>query len=146
MVIEETICITAPISVVWDLFIDLSCWADWNTVLAASTASTTISEGRILKCSIKPYLFPFDFNVHITEVIPKRKVTWKSKKYGITSIHEFFFEEISGGVVVRSREEFSGHPLLIFSFIFPEKKIRMLNRNFLNDLKNASEASHDRKD
>jgi hypothetical protein len=142
MLIEEAIDITAPLSQVWDVFMDLTCWADWNTILTnVSSPEAGLTEGRIFSCSIRPYAFPINFQPRVVEIIPKKKIVWTGRKYGITSHHEYFFEETAGGVIIRSRERFSGLPLLIGGFLFPKQKIRLLNTLFLNDLKRAAEAS-----
>ncbi len=142
MLIEETVDISAPLARIWDVFMDLTCWADWNTILTnVSSPEDRLTEGRVFSCSIRPYAFPINFQPRVVEVNPKKKIVWTGTKYGITSHHEYFFEETAGGVIVRSRERFSGLPLLLGGFLFPKLKIRDLNALFLHDLKRAAEAS-----
>ena len=142
MLIEESIDINAPLSRVWDVFMDLTCWADWNTILTnVSSPEDRLTAGRQFSCSIRPYDFPINFQPRVIEVIPEKKIVWSARKYGITSLHEYFFKETAGGGIIRSRERFSGLPLLIGGFLFPRQKIRLLNALFLHDLKRAAEAS-----
>ncbi len=142
MIIEETINITAPLERVWDVFMDLTCWADWNTILTeVSSAETCLIEGGKFNCCIRPYAFAVYFQPKVVEVIPKKKIVWTGSKYWITSLHEFFFEETPGGALIRSREKFSGLPVRLGGFLFPRKKLTALTTSFLEDLKQAAEAS-----
>ena len=142
MIIEETIDITATLARVWDVFMDLTCWAEWNTILTnISSPEALLTEGRHFSCSIRPYAFPISFQSKVVEVVPGKKIVWTGRKYGITSLHEYFFEDTGRGVTIRSRERFSGLLILPGGFFFPKQKIRHLNILFLHDLKRASEAS-----
>jgi len=138
MVVEETIEINAGIGAVWDAFIDLTCWEEWNTVLTnVATESESIREGEKFSCSLRFFSVPLFLEPEIEEVAPRQKVVWKGEKYGISSRHEFIFTKIDGRVRVTSRETFSG-PVLS-SFLLPRREIRRLTRALLRDLKKASE-------
>jgi hypothetical protein len=142
MIIEETISITAPLSQVWEVFMNLTCWADWNSILTdVSSAEACLSEGGKFSCCIRPYAFAVYFQPKVVEVIPKMKIVWIGSKYGISALHEFFFEETSEGTIISSRETFSGLPILLGGFFFPKQKIKRLTTSFLDDLKRASEAA-----
>jgi hypothetical protein len=140
MVVEETIEINAGIETVWNAFIDLTCWEEWNTVLRdVATESEIIREGQKFSCSLRFFSVPLFFEPEIEEVVPRRKVVWKGKKYGISSRHEFVFTKRDQGVRVTSRETFSGP---VFSgVLLPKREIRKLTRSLLRDLKKASERS-----
>ena len=141
MVIEETITINAPLSKVWHLFLDLTCWADWNSILGdVMSAETCLIEGGKFSCCIRPYAFPIYFQPKVVEVIPEKKIVWTGRKYGVSSLHEFFFEETPEGSLIRSREIFSGLPIILGGFLFPKQKLTGLTISFLDDLKRASEA------
>ncbi len=142
MLIEETINITAPLERVWDVFLNLTCWADWNTILTnVSSAETCLIEGSKFSCCIRPYAFSIYFQPKVIEVIPNKKIVWTGRKYGVSSLHEFFFDETPDGSLIRSRENFSGLPIRVGGFLFPRKKLTALTTSFLEDLKQASEAS-----
>jgi len=141
MIIEETINITASLERVWEVFMNLTCWADWNTILTnVSSAETCLTEGGKFSCCIRPYAFPVYFHPKVVEVIPKKKIVWTGRKYGISSLHEFFFEETSDGAIIKSRETFWGLPIRLGRVVFPKQKLRALTTSFLDDLKRASEA------
>jgi len=141
MIIEETINITASLERVWEVFMNLTCWADWNTILTdVTSAETCLIEGGKFSCCIRPYAFSVYFQPKVVEVIPKKKIVWTGRKYGVSSLHEFFFEETPEGSLIRSREIFSGLPIILGGFLFPKQKLTGLTISFLDDLKRASEA------
>lgn len=141
MVIEESIIINADIRKVWETFTDLTCWADWNTVLGNVSCGegTCISEGGSFSCSIKPFVIPVFFEPKIEEVIPYKKVVWTANKMGVYARHEFLFESVNDSVIVRSKETFTGLPLSVASVLFPRSTIEQLTVHLLTDLKTASE-------
>ncbi len=139
MVVEETIEINAGIGAVWDAFIDLTCWDEWNTVLTdVATENESIREGEKFSCSLRFFSVPLFFEPEIEEVVPRQKVVWKGEKYGISSRHEFIFTKGNGKVRVTSRETFSGP--VFSSVLLPWMEIRRLTRALLRDLKKASES------
>lgn len=142
MIIEEIITINAPVAKVWNLFRDLTCWADWNSILSdVSSAETCLIEGGRFSCCIRPYAFSVYFQPKVIEIVPEKKIVWTGRKYWISSLHEFFFEETSEGSVIKSRETFSGPPVILGGFLFPRKRLKGLTVSFLEDLKRASEAA-----
>lgn len=142
MIIEETINITASLERVWGVFMNLTCWADWNTILTdVSSAETCLIEGGKFSCCIRPYVFAVYFQPKVVEVIPNKKIVWTGNKYWVSSLHEFFFEETPEGSLIRSREIFSGWPIRLGGFLFPRKKLTALTTSFLDDLKRVSEAA-----
>ena len=138
MIIDESLVIKAPIEKVWQTFIDLSCWADWNTVLTNVTGGDNITEGRAFRCSIRPFVFPVYFEPRIQNMKPFQSVTWITRKYGITARHEFLFEKETEGVRIRSREVFSGFIIFVAGWMLLTK-LRELTVVFLKDLKHESE-------
>lgn len=141
MVIEESIMVHAPVKKVWDIFVDLTCWADWNRVLTdVSAAEMCIADGSGIKCCMRPYFFTVYFEPMVSQVVPYKKVVWTAGKYGISSVHEFLFEERPEGVEIISREKFKGVPILLGAMLFMEHKIRGLTVSFLDGLRKAAEA------
>jgi hypothetical protein len=141
MVIEESLIIRAPVKKTWDVFVDLTCWADWNRVLTDISASDMcLTDGSGFRCCMRPYFFTVYFEPKVSEVIPYRKVVWTAGKFGISSLHEFLFEERPEGVEIISRERFKGVPVLLGAMLFLEGKIRELTVSFLDGLRQAAEA------
>jgi hypothetical protein len=142
MVIEESILILAPPEKVWQTFSDLSRWEDWNTVLKdVSAADSRIERGGRFRCSIRPFFLPVRFEPVIEEVVPREKVVWTGSRYGITARHEFLFARQEKGVLLVSRETFSGITVESAPVLFPVQRIRELTRLLLKDLKEAAESA-----
>jgi len=140
MIMEESVLIHAPLEKVWDVFVSFSCWADWNRVLTdIRSQSASLTDGQGFSCSIGPYLFPISISPVVTSVEPRRKIVWTASMYGISSVHEFFFDETSEGVVIVSRERFTGIPLLFGFGRFMSDKIRQMTVSFLDGLRMAAE-------
>jgi len=141
MVIEETIMVHAPVKKVWDVFVDLTCWADWNRVLTDISANQMcLTGGSGFRCCMRPYFFTVYFEPKVSEVVPYKKIVWTAGKFGISSVHEFIFEERPEGVEIISRERFRGLPVLLGSMFFLQGKIRELTVSFLDGLRQGAEA------
>ena len=98
-----------------------------------------LTDGQGFSCCIRPYLFPVYFSPEVTQIEPNRKIVWTASKYGISSVHEFFFDETPEGVVIASREVFTGLPVLLGAGFFIRDKIRQLTVSFLDDLRMVAE-------
>ncbi len=146
MVIEKTVTVFANITKVWDTFIDLTCWVDWNTVLkdVKCEGDACIMEGKSFSCRVDPYSIPISFTATIEEVIPRKKVAWTTRKLGIFSHHEFRFETVDDHVEVTSREVLSGLPVTVPKLFFPKSEMIAMTQKLLWDLKEAAESSHRR--
>lgn len=142
MVIEESVLIRSPLDAVWQAFIDLTCWADWNTVLQeVSSPKNCIEEGGTFRCCVKPYRFPISFEPKVKEVLLHQRIVWEVEKFGIHSTHEFLFRSVEGKTEIISRETFSGIPVDVAGPLFPREKLRKMNADFLRDLREAAEGA-----
>jgi len=67
-------CIAAPRPVAWGAFTDLTCWADWNSVLTKVQpgADTSLVGGNGFSCSLRPFVVSIPFAVHIELADPRR--------------------------------------------------------------------------
>jgi len=140
MTIEESVLINAGLKDIWKTFIDLTCWANWNTVASkAASGSGRLVEGERFTFCLRPFSIPIMIEPKIEEVIPREKVVWTGAKFGIFSRHEFHFQQAANGVLVTSRETFRGLPLLFGGVTFPEGMVRELTVGMLKDLKKAAE-------
>lgn len=140
MIIEESIHINADPAKIWKTFTDLTCWADWNTVArdAASDSGSLEAGDRFTFC-IRPFSVPITLKPKIEEVVPAQRVVWTGSKFGISSRHEFLFQQVRGGVLVTSREALRGLLLHFGGQAFTDAVVRKLTIAMLNDLKKASE-------
>ena len=140
MVIEESVSINASVEKVWQTFTDLTCWANWNSVLKdVATGHSSFQRGDTFTCSIRPFVFPVKFESLIEEVVPYERVVWSGSKYGIFARHVFIFRKTGDLVQVLSTETFKGITIENLKFIFPGWRIRELTQSLLRDLKKASE-------
>jgi hypothetical protein len=142
MVIEERILISADLEEVWTVFTDLTCWNNWNSVIKdASCDDQCLAHGTVITCCFRPFSFPINAQIEVEKVIPNQCVTWSVRKKGFFAHHEFLFQRQEKGILVISRETFTGLLVRLFGFLLPEKKLRALTTTFLKDLKMASESS-----
>lgn len=140
MLVEESIVIHASLQKVWDTFTDLTCWADWNTVLKdIASPSSGIEAGSSFTCTIRPFFFPIHIKPNIEEVVPLEKVIWTGEKFGVISRHEFLFTETPEGVLVTSKEELDGSPGGKLGMLFTHGKVTEMTKKLLNDLKEEAE-------
>lgn len=140
MVIDESVLINAGMETVWTTFTDLTCWKDWNTVARrAASDSGRIEEGGRVRFCIRPFAVPVNLDPVVDEVVDHERVVWSGSRFGISSRHEFRFQRVRNGVLVTSREEFRGLPLLIGGRPITEKIARDLVIAMLQELKKACE-------
>lgn len=140
IIIEESILIHSNIENVWKIFTDITCWNNWNTVMRnVSSNGECLCSGSKILCYFKPFLIPIKATIQVEEVVPCNRVVWSAKKKGFFARNRFTFHARENGVLVTSREIYSGAFIKSFSFLVPKKKMRTLIRDFLNCLKKASE-------
>lgn len=142
MVIEEAVLINADLANIWKTFTDLACWAGWNTVATdAASGSGRLEEGDTFTFCLRPFSVPITIEPKIEKVVPREKVVWSGGRFGIISRHEFLFQQAGSGVLVTSREHFSGFPLLLGGKPITEKISRDLVVLMLQQLKKACEGA-----
>ena len=140
MIIKESIFINAPMQKVWETFTDLTCWMDWNTVISnIRSEENCLMHGKAIKCCFRPFLFPIKVQIKIEEMVPYERIVWSARKRGLFAFHEFLFERQEKGLLVTSKETFSGLLAGASGFLLPERRMRSLTKIFLKDLKKASE-------
>src|SRR5512146_1421064 len=145
MVIEEWLLVSSPIETVWNIFADLTSWSKWNNVLKeVSSESPRVAEGVRLRYWIRPFVIPVPVEPVITEVIPGRKITWRGEIFGIVALHEYTFRETEQGVLVTSRETFSGGPIALTGMLFSMGRLREMTLTLLKELKDAAEKRKDK--
>ena len=142
MEIVEEIFINATVKKVWETFTDITCWTNWNTVMTdVNSQQNYLTDGSHVKCNFCPFLFPIKIKMEIEEVVPFERIVWSARKKGLSARHEFFFKKHEKGVMLRSREIFTGLLIKTSGFLLTQKKMKSLTATFLRDLKRAAEKS-----
>jgi len=140
MIIKESILINASLKKVWNTFTDLTCWMDWNTVMSdVNYEASCLADGKNIKCCFRPFLFPIKVEIKIEEIKPFDRIVWSARKKGLFALHEFFFQKQEKGVLVTSKETFTGLLASASGFMLPMGRMQALTKTFLKDLKKASE-------
>ncbi len=140
MIIEHSIKINADIDTVWNIFVDLTCWQDWNGVITKVTSDyDRLTEGKCLRFCINPFGLPVYIEPVVNELIPTQKIVWSGRKYGIRARHEFLFSGEDNAVLLSSREEFRVNPLSNLYLRITMKKLHQMSIEMLHQLKEASE-------
>ena len=139
--IEDEVEINAPLEKVWNSFIDLTCWADWNSVLTKvkPRCGNCIEADGSFSCCVTPFGVPVFFETRIDEISPMERIVWTGSKYMIHGTHEFLFVENEAAVKLISREVMRGLPVSFGGFFFPVRRFRALTREFLEALRKYAE-------
>jgi hypothetical protein len=125
---------------IWKVFTDLTCWNNWNSVITnACCVDQCLANGTVITCCFRPFSFRINAQIKVDKVIPKERVIWSVRKKGFFANHEFLFQRQDQGILVTSRETFTGLLVILFCFLLPKKRMRALTTTFLKDLKMASE-------
>jgi hypothetical protein len=140
-VVEEAVTINANIKKVWEMFIDLSCWQKWNTVLtvASSGERGPIAKGKSFVCVMRPLAFGVHLEPRAEEVLPFKSIILSGHRFGVTARHEFLFDGNETRTLVISRETFTGILPALPGWFFLQHRIKELTRYMLRDLKIAAE-------
>ena len=142
MIIEHSIKINADIETVWNIFTNLSCWQDWNTVINnVSSDHDELTEGKLFKFCVRPFNLPVYIEPLVHELIPKQKIIWSGKKHGISARHEFIFSQEGNAVNLTSREQFRVNPLSRLYFHITMKKLHQMSIEMLQQLKDVAEGA-----
>lgn len=145
MIVEEAVLIKADIGRVWKTFTNLTCWAGWNTVATnAASPSNNLEQGKTFTFCIRPFSRPIVIEPKVKESVYQEKVVWSGSKFGISSRHEFLFQQVTNAVLVTSRENFSGLPLLLGGRLLIARVSRDLVVQMLQQLKKACERERHR--
>jgi len=142
MIIEASVRINAPLQAVWDVFSDIESWNEWNPVCRECRfeAGNSLVRGACISFSLSPMILPIRIAPEVTHCEPGKKVVWAGGRLGIHASHEFLFEVIDGGVVLKSTEFFKG-PMLIFArLMFLPTRLHSLTLRLLNAIKKQAEA------
>ena len=139
--IEEYVLIEAPRPVAWGAFADLTCWADWNSVLTRvqPAADACLVTGSGFSCCLRPFAVTIPFEVRVEFVEPPARLLWVADHWGVRGRHWYYLTEFEGGTRCESVEELSGPTVTLAGPFFPLWRFRALTLRFLADLKAEAE-------
>jgi hypothetical protein len=139
--IRESVLIEAPREVAWGAFTDLTCWADWNSVLTRVQPrhGACLAGGHGFSCWLRPFAVPIPFSVHVEVAEPPARLLWAAARWGVRGRHWFRFLEQEAGTLCESDEELTGPTVALAGPLFPLWRFRRLTRRFLEGLKKEAE-------
>jgi uncharacterized protein YndB with AHSA1/START domain len=139
--IEESVLIRAPRETVWRAFVDLTCWADWNSVLTAVRAEpeACLAGGEGFSCCLRPFGFTVPFAVRVELAEAPARLLWVAERWGVRGRHWYHFSDQEDGTRCDSEEELTGPTVTLSGPFFPTWRFRGLTRKFLADLKAEAE-------
>ncbi len=100
---------------------------------------SAFAPGSEVRCCFRHLFFPVKAEIKVEEVIPYESIVWSARKKGFLARNRFSFQRQDRGVLVTSRESFTGFFVKAFGFFLPVKRMRSMIAAFLKDLKTASE-------
>ena len=139
--IEESVLIGAPRETAWQAFVDLTCWADWNSVLTGVRADpgACLAGGGGFSCCLRPFGFTVPFAVRVELAEAPARLLWVAGRWGVRGRHWYHFSDQEGGTRCDSVEELTGPTVTLSGPFFPTWRFRGLTRTFLADLKAEAE-------
>ena len=139
--IQESVLIAAPREVAWGALTDLTCWADWNSVLerVRPGGESCLVAGGAFSCCLRPFVAPIPFSVRVEVAEPPHRLLWTAERWGVRGTHWYFFSEQGEGTLCESVEDLSGPTVALAGPFFPLWRFRGLTRRFLEDLKAEAE-------
>lgn len=142
MIIRESVTISAPMEIVWDVFTRVENWAGWNPVCrdCRLDAGNRLAAGTCFSFEINPLGFPMRIAPAVKVYEKARRVTWAGSKWGVHAEHAFYFKPAGKKVRVESIETFSGPMLIPARLIGIPGRLHKLTRLMLAALQTASES------
>jgi hypothetical protein len=142
MVIEESVEIAAPLSVVWGVFSSIEDWQNWNAVCKNCCINTgdSMAKDTCFTFTMRPYYLPIKVMPTITKCDPAKEVIWEGNRFGIHAIHSFIFEAKEDSVRLTSRETFRGPMLWLSKLVLIPKRLHRLTQQLMAAIKNQAEA------
>jgi hypothetical protein len=104
---REEMLIEAPVETVWNLHVGINAWTTWRADVDSAQLADTFAVGSAFRWQTA--------GLHITStimhVIPFSRTAWGGPADGIDGVHVWEFSPRDNGVLVRTRESWSGAPV-----------------------------------
>lgn len=141
MIIEESVEIKAPLSVVWEVFSRLDEWDEWNSVCRSCSLpdGEGMRTGVCFAFTLRPYFVPIKITPRITRCEPGREVIWEGGRWGIMAQHRFTFHDAGDSVRLVSCEAFVGPLLWLCRLLRFHRKLHRLSSTLLQQIKAHAE-------
>ena len=133
---HHEIAIGAPLDVVWDLFVDVEAWPTWNPDITAVVLERPITAGA----SFRWETAGISIRSTIYAMTERTMLLWGGPTVSILGVHQWLFTETPNGVLVRTRESWTGEPVEA-DIAYAQDQLDASIVSWLRHLKTAAEAN-----
>ena len=107
VIAHHEIAIDASLDVVWELFVDVEAWPSWNPDITSVVLERPIAAGA----SFRWETVGISIRSTIYAMTERAMLLWGGPTVGILGVHQWLFIETADGVLVRTRESWTGEPV-----------------------------------
>lgn len=107
VIAHHTVTIAATLATTWALHCNVNEWTNWNPDITEARLHGPFAAGSSFDWS--SHDFPVTSTIYAVD--SQHRILWGGPASGITGIHEWLFEETTGGVTVTTTESFAGEPV-----------------------------------
>ncbi len=99
MPVEGSVEVAMPVEELWETFLDVPRWAEWNPCIWRSRVrGGTLRDGAVLVWAFNPirgrYLYKMPATAEIVEVVEAERITWEVTAPGFHALHSYRFAEL----------------------------------------------------
>jgi len=135
------ILIQAPVDRVWQLLSDMDRWPSWNPAIDRATLDRAVAPGAVFVWKSQG----FQVTSTIRTVESHRRLEWTGVAFGTRAFHSWELQVVDAGVLVTTKESFTGWlPWLLRGMM--QRKLDDTLPRWLATLKSAAEAPATRMD
>lgn len=134
IITRDEIVIATTLNRVWELFTDVSAWADWQKDIENSSPQSPLAVGAVIIWTTGGLTIAST----VGELIPQRRIAWSGTAHEITGIHVWTFTPVEDGVIVHTEESWDGDPVRQRRTVMQQALDRFI-RSWLESLKRAAE-------
>ena len=130
-ILESRIEINAPVSVVWEVLIDVESWGKWNTFIPLVKGNLAV--GNTIKINVvSPGMRAMVFEPSVYEIEEYQKISWGGGflMFVYKGIHEFLLEQIEEDITCfKQIEKFQGPIVLLMKDMIRKTAVGYMNMN-----------------